>query len=341
MSLTVVTGGAVITGRLARPAGGSGWPRRRRARPSWAAVSRPAFDAPAASEGPPTHLHFHVARGTPGAAGWASRRMAACTASRDQDVSAWTVDFSYSDPPAMATPTTDCRLHAPRPARRPSPTYGGRGCPPGWGKHRPNRGQPCGRPLIRERSGTARKCRSLRPGKRKERAGRDWKRAVGPRELKQSAERVERAEREDTAGARTPRVRAPRPRGARQVRPERCSRPSGPSGPARCRRTPSGPRGAHGSPGRRCSSSGRNMLGAATVLLDEAKPFSESNHFTVPVAMSYLLRGLCVGIHPVRTPCLAAMITPPENRSCTSALFRTRTGRERSEFWEPQLPSTQ
>ena len=54
------------------------------------------FDTPARREGPPTHLHFHVARILQGAVGIPETggmyRVAI------EDVSAWTVgDFSYSD----------------------------------------------------------------------------------------------------------------------------------------------------------------------------------------------------------------------------------------------------
>lgn len=96
MSLTVVTGGAVITGRLAPEAV---WRQR---------VSEvltdsdllgefsAVFDSPAKKNGPPTHLHFHVARilqGTVGIPETGGMYRAAI-----EDVSAWTVgDFSYSD----------------------------------------------------------------------------------------------------------------------------------------------------------------------------------------------------------------------------------------------------
>ncbi|MGC5039067.1 MULTISPECIES: hypothetical protein [unclassified Streptomyces] len=96
MSLTVVTGGAVITGRLAPEAV---WRRR---------VSEvltdsahlgefsAVFDVPEKEEGPPTHLHFHVARilqGTVGIPETGGMYRVAI-----EDVSAWTVgDFSYSD----------------------------------------------------------------------------------------------------------------------------------------------------------------------------------------------------------------------------------------------------
>lgn len=99
MSLTVVTGGAVITGRLAPEAV---WRQR---------VSEVLTDSVRLGEfsaiftdatrregptGPPTHLHFHVARilqgtvGIPETGGMYRVSIA--------DVSAWTVgDFSYSD----------------------------------------------------------------------------------------------------------------------------------------------------------------------------------------------------------------------------------------------------
>ncbi|MEU6527494.1 hypothetical protein ABZ892_32930 [Streptomyces sp. NPDC046924] len=96
MSLTVVTGGAVITGRLAPEAV---WRQR---------VSEvltdsadlgefsAVFDSPTEKDGPPTHLHFHVARILQGPVGIPETggmyRVAI------EDVSAWTVgDFSYSD----------------------------------------------------------------------------------------------------------------------------------------------------------------------------------------------------------------------------------------------------
>ncbi|KNB53294.1 hypothetical protein [Streptomyces caatingaensis] len=96
MSLTVVTGGAVITGRLAPEAM---WRQR---------VSEvlkdsadlgefsAVFDAPAKRNGPPTHLHFHVARILQGAMGIPETggmyRVAI------EDVSAWSMgDLSYSD----------------------------------------------------------------------------------------------------------------------------------------------------------------------------------------------------------------------------------------------------
>ncbi|MCX4514626.1 hypothetical protein OHA27_30755 [Streptomyces sp. NBC_01619] len=95
MSLTVVTGGAVITGRLAPEAV---WRQR---------VSEVLTDSDRlgefaavfvtpATNGPPTHLHFHVARilqGTVGVPETGGMYRVAI-----ENVSAWTVgDFSYSD----------------------------------------------------------------------------------------------------------------------------------------------------------------------------------------------------------------------------------------------------
>ncbi|MFB7780083.1 hypothetical protein [Streptomyces bauhiniae] len=96
MSLTVVTSGAVITGRLAPEAM---WRRR------VSEVLRDSthlgefcavFDAPASRDGTPTHLHFHVARILQGTVGipmtGGMYRVAI------EDVTAWTMgDFSYSD----------------------------------------------------------------------------------------------------------------------------------------------------------------------------------------------------------------------------------------------------
>ncbi|MEV7415948.1 hypothetical protein [Streptomyces sp. NPDC089919] len=96
MSLTVVTGGAVITGRLAPEAV---W--RERVSEVLAESSRlrefaKTFTAAGRREGPPTHLHFHVARilqgmvGIPETGGMYRVSIA--------DVTAWTMgDFSYSD----------------------------------------------------------------------------------------------------------------------------------------------------------------------------------------------------------------------------------------------------
>ncbi|MEV0989587.1 hypothetical protein [Streptomyces sp. NPDC049949] len=96
MSLTVVTSGAVITGRLAPEAV---W--RQRVSEVLTDSARLAdfsavFTATTRRAGPPIHLHFHVARilqgtvGIPETGGMYRVSIA--------DVSAWTVgDFSYSD----------------------------------------------------------------------------------------------------------------------------------------------------------------------------------------------------------------------------------------------------
>lgn len=95
MSLTVVTGGAVITGRLAPEAV---W--RQRVSEVLTDSDRvgefsAVFDTPVMN-GPPTHLHFHVARilqGTVGIPETGGMYRVAI-----EDVSSWTVgDFSYSD----------------------------------------------------------------------------------------------------------------------------------------------------------------------------------------------------------------------------------------------------
>lgn len=95
MSLTVVTGGAVITGRLAPEAV---W--RQRVSDVLTDSERlgefsAVFGAPV-KNGPPTHLHFHVARilqGTVGIPETGGMYRVAI-----EEVSAWTVgDFSYSD----------------------------------------------------------------------------------------------------------------------------------------------------------------------------------------------------------------------------------------------------
>ncbi|MEU3772141.1 hypothetical protein AB0F11_02805 [Streptomyces sp. NPDC032472] len=96
MSLTVVTGGAVITGRLAPEAV---WRER---------VSEvledsdqlgefsAAFTAATRKEGPPSHLHFHVARILQGTMG--IPETGGMYRVSIEDVTAWTVgDFSYSD----------------------------------------------------------------------------------------------------------------------------------------------------------------------------------------------------------------------------------------------------
>ncbi|MEW2069261.1 hypothetical protein [Streptomyces sp. NPDC007346] len=96
MSLTVVAGGAVITGRLAPEAV---W-RQRVSEVLADSVQlsefSAAFTATSRKEGPPTHLHFHVARILQGSVGIPETggmyRVAI------EDVSAWTMgDFSYSD----------------------------------------------------------------------------------------------------------------------------------------------------------------------------------------------------------------------------------------------------
>ncbi|MGW3516882.1 hypothetical protein [Streptomyces hydrogenans] len=96
MSLTVVAGGAVVTGRLAPE---KVW--RQRVSEVLADSDRlgefsAVFTAPTRKDGPPTHLHFHLARilqgtvGIPETGGMYRVSIA--------DVSAWTVgDFSYSD----------------------------------------------------------------------------------------------------------------------------------------------------------------------------------------------------------------------------------------------------
>ncbi|MGW6579326.1 hypothetical protein ACWF76_07980 [Streptomyces globisporus] len=96
MSLTVVAGGAVITGRLAPE---SVW--RQRVSEVLADSTQlndfsAVFTAIARKEGPPTHLHFHVARilqGTVGIPETGGMYRVAI-----EEVSAWTMgDFSYSD----------------------------------------------------------------------------------------------------------------------------------------------------------------------------------------------------------------------------------------------------
>ncbi|MGW5868204.1 MULTISPECIES: hypothetical protein [unclassified Streptomyces] len=96
MSLTVVTGGAVITGRLAPEAV---W--RQRVSEVLTDSERLAefstvFNVPAKNDGPPTYLHFHVARilqGTVGIPETGGMYRVAI-----EDISTWTVgDFSYSD----------------------------------------------------------------------------------------------------------------------------------------------------------------------------------------------------------------------------------------------------
>jgi hemolysin III len=96
MSLTVVTGGAVVTGRLAPEAV---WRQRVSEVLTESAdlgEFSAVFDAPARKDGAPTHLHFHVARilqGTVGIPETGGMYRVAIEA-----VDAWTVgDFSYSD----------------------------------------------------------------------------------------------------------------------------------------------------------------------------------------------------------------------------------------------------
>ncbi|ALC20271.1 hypothetical protein ACH46N_14570 [Streptomyces pristinaespiralis] len=96
MSLTVVTGGTVITGRLAPEAV---WRQRVSEvltdSESLRAFSG-AFSASPAKQGPPTHLHFHVARILQGTIG--IPETGGMYRVSIEDVSAWTVgDFSYSD----------------------------------------------------------------------------------------------------------------------------------------------------------------------------------------------------------------------------------------------------
>ncbi|MFD5136839.1 hypothetical protein ACFWMX_11425 [Streptomyces sp. NPDC058378] len=96
MSLTVVTGGTVITGRLAPEAA---W-RQRVSDVLTDSDRLRAFSAvfrdPPKNDGAPTHLHFHVARilqGTVGIPETGGMYRVAI-----EDVGAWTVgDFSYSD----------------------------------------------------------------------------------------------------------------------------------------------------------------------------------------------------------------------------------------------------
>ncbi len=96
MSLTVVTGGAVLTGRLAPEAV---WRQRVSEVLTGSAQLKEfaaIFDTVAKRDGPPTHLHFHVARilqGTMGIPETGGMYRVAI-----EDVSAWTVgDFSYSE----------------------------------------------------------------------------------------------------------------------------------------------------------------------------------------------------------------------------------------------------
>ncbi|MCG0291075.1 hypothetical protein [Streptomyces sp. PSAA01] len=101
MSLTVVTGGAVITGRLAPEAV---WRQRvseilrdsdRLGPFSGVFTADETQDRPDRG-GPPTHLHFHVARILQGSIGIPETGGMYRVAIKD--VSGWTVgDFSYSD----------------------------------------------------------------------------------------------------------------------------------------------------------------------------------------------------------------------------------------------------
>jgi hypothetical protein len=101
MSLTVVTGGAVITGRLAPE---TVWRQRvsevlrdsdRLGPFSGVFTADRTQDRPDRGE-PPTHLHFHVARILQGSIGIPETGGMYRVAIKD--VSAWTVgDFSYSD----------------------------------------------------------------------------------------------------------------------------------------------------------------------------------------------------------------------------------------------------
>ncbi|MEU0392246.1 hypothetical protein ABZ208_05565 [Streptomyces sp. NPDC006208] len=101
MSLTVVTGGAVITGRLAPEAV---WRQRVAEVLTDSARLGPFSGIFRATEPgrrpnehePPTHLHFHVARILQGSTGIPETGGMYRVAIKD--VSAWTVgDFSYSD----------------------------------------------------------------------------------------------------------------------------------------------------------------------------------------------------------------------------------------------------
>ncbi|WP_405979901.1 hypothetical protein [Streptomyces sp. NBC_00158] len=96
MSLTVVTSGAVITGRLAPEAV---W--RQRVSEVLEDSDRlgefsGAFTAVTGREAPPTHLHFHVARILQGTMG--IPETGGMFRVSIEDVTAWTVgDLSYSD----------------------------------------------------------------------------------------------------------------------------------------------------------------------------------------------------------------------------------------------------
>ncbi|GGU77915.1 hypothetical protein GCM10010275_10700 [Streptomyces litmocidini] len=100
MSLTVVAGGVVITGRLAPEAL---WRQRvsevltdSTRLSEFSGVFAPGTEEKPKATEPPTHLHFHLARILQGTVGMPATggmyRVAIA------DVSAWTVgDFSYSD----------------------------------------------------------------------------------------------------------------------------------------------------------------------------------------------------------------------------------------------------
>ncbi|MEU5270314.1 hypothetical protein [Streptomyces hygroscopicus] len=101
MSLTVVTGGAVITGRLAPEAV---WRQRvseilgdsDRLGPFSGVFTADGTQDRSERREPPTHLHFHVARILQGSMGIPETGGMYRVAIKD--VSAWTVgDFSYSD----------------------------------------------------------------------------------------------------------------------------------------------------------------------------------------------------------------------------------------------------
>ncbi|MFE7777116.1 hypothetical protein ACFU5O_25135 [Streptomyces sp. NPDC057445] len=101
MSMTVVAGGAVITGRLAPEAA---WRQRvaevltdsARLGPFSAIFVGAEPEQRPEKQEPPTHLHFHVARILQGSTGIPETGGMYRVAIKD--VSAWTVgDFSYSD----------------------------------------------------------------------------------------------------------------------------------------------------------------------------------------------------------------------------------------------------
>jgi hypothetical protein len=66
------------------------------------------------------------------------------------------------------------------------------------------------------------------------------------------------------------------------------------------------------------------------------KPFSALNHFTVPVAMSYLLWG-STSESALRGHRVAAMITPSGMTGNTKVLPPGKNRGAHLEFWEPQL----